>query len=124
MQVSAVHAFKSLSVCVFVRKGSSDVEPPSKCCFAAGKGEAICNITIISDAIHELDEMFNIRLNPDLGQYICEPPEGPNTTITISEAQSKLVPLHNNYAKHCMQISELLLHETLLYIQVFSDIFN
>ena len=84
-----VFIFFSLSVCVFVRTGSSDVEPPSECCFAAGKRKAICNITIVRDTIHELDEMFNIRLNPDPGQYICEPPDGPNIAVTISEVQSK-----------------------------------
>ena len=79
----SVFIFLSLSVCVFVLTGSSDVEPPPECCFAAGKRKAICTITIVSDAIHELDEMFNIRLNPDPGQYICDAPRGPKIAVTI-----------------------------------------
>ena len=65
--------------------GASDVESPCDCCFAAGEREAICNVTIVRDAISESDEIFIIRLDPDPGQCICEAPEGPNITVTIFE---------------------------------------
>ena len=75
--------------------GSSDVGTPSDCCFAAGQREAICNITIVSDETSESDEMFNIRLDPEPGQYICEAPGGPNTTVTIVDALCKFKVPYN-----------------------------
>ena len=73
-------------VCVCVCTGASDVESPSDCCFTPGEREAICNVTIVRDAISEPDEMFIIRLDPDPEQCICEAPEGPNIIVAISKA--------------------------------------
>ena len=71
--------------CTFLWTGSNDVVPPSNCCFAAGKREATCNVTIVRDSISEQDEMFNIRLNPRPDQCVCNPPDGPNLKVTIVE---------------------------------------
>ena len=73
-------------VCVCVCIGT-DYETPSDCCFAAGEMEATCNITIVSDAIAESDEMFNITLNPSSGQCICE---DASIKVTIVDMQRKL----------------------------------
>ena len=71
--------------CTFLWTGSSDVDPPSDCCFAAGERKATCNVTIVRDSISESDEMFNIRLSPRPDQCVCNPPDGPNLKVTIGE---------------------------------------
>lgn len=81
-------------MCVFVcahvcTSVGSDYGRPPDCCFAAGEKDVICNVTIVSDASAEPDEMFNLRLNPSSGQCICEPPGGPNITVTIVDMQRK-----------------------------------
>ena len=83
---ACVRACVCTCVCVFVYIGN-DYGTPFNCCFAAGEREATCNITIVSDAIAESDEMFNITLNPSSGQCICE---DASIKVTIEDMQRKL----------------------------------
>ena len=83
---ACVRACVCTCVCAFVYIGN-DYGTPFNCCFAAGEREATCNITIVSDAIAESDEMFNITLNPSSGQCICE---DASIKVTIEDMQRKL----------------------------------
>ena len=98
-------------MCTHLCTGSSDVEPPSDCCFAPGERKTICNVTIVSDAISESAEMFTIRLNPNPAQHICDAPGGPNIKVTIVE------DVEQGTVCSCLRLSIYAYHFLSVFIQ-------